>query len=127
LNKGFSLIEILIALVIISILSSIAFSGYGYYIARAKRTDGQMALLDLANRMEHYFLEHNTYEMATIGKGTHSDILNDALSPAGWYQLSISKATPDQYTLKATAMNARGSRDTSLTLESGGNRVHDIH
>ncbi len=127
MSKGFSLIEILIALIIISILSSITLSGYSYYIADAKRSDGKLALLDLANRMEHYYLKHNTYEMATIGKGTDSDVLNDTLSPAGWYRLSINKATPDQYTLKATPMKARGAGDTSLILESGSSSAHEIH
>ncbi|KTD22410.1 type IV pilin protein [Legionella londiniensis] len=123
MKKGFSLIELLIVLVIVGILASIAYPSYQEYITRARRSDGQAALLTLASRMERYYSEHNTYQTATIGTGNNTDILSSNLSPEGWYQLSISNATSNSFTLQAAPLNAQATNDTrcqTLTLNNIG-------
>lgn len=123
--KGFSLLEIVVILIIISLLGSFAIPGYRDYMARARRIDGQTALLDLAVRMENYFSERHTYKTATIGSKQETDVLTTPLSSQGFYLLSILKNTEDSYVLKATAIGAQASTDTdcpSLTLSSHGRK-----
>ncbi len=122
-NKGFTLIELLMVLVIIGILISIAYPSYRDYITRARRSDGQAALLDLASRMERYYSEENTYATATIGTGNATDVASSNQSPEGWYTLVISSATANSYTLQAIPQNAQATADTrcqTLTLNSQG-------
>lgn len=121
--KGFTLIEILIAIVIVGLLSVIAYPSYLEYITRARRGDGQSALLNLASRMERYYSDHNTYQTATLGTGANTDVLSTNLSPEGWYTLSITNATSSNYTVQATPRNAQGTKDKicqSLTLNNLG-------
>ncbi|QBR84026.1 type IV pilin protein [Legionella israelensis] len=121
-TKGFSLIELLIVMVIAGILVSIAYPAYREYITRARRSDGQAALLDLASRMERYYSEENTYQTATIGTGNPTDVAADNLSPEGWYTLVIN-ATANTYTLQAVPRNAQATNDTrcqTLTLNNQG-------
>ena len=123
MSNGFSLIELLIVLAIVSILSAIVYPSYRSHITHAHRIDGQTALLDLANRMERYYLEHNTYQTATIGHNKITNVLTSPLSEGGWYSLSISEATNDTYVLQATPIGTQATNDTlcqSLTLTSSG-------
>ena len=120
---AFSLIELLIVMVIIGIIASFAYPGYRDYITRARRSDGQSALLSLAGRMERFYSENNTYATATIGTGNTSDVLANSATPENWYILSIVNATPTTYTIQATPQGAQGQTDTrcqSLTLNHLG-------
>ena len=60
-NPGFTLIELLVTIVIIGILSKIAFSSYREFITRAERTDAKAVLLENAMSMEKLFTLNNTY------------------------------------------------------------------
>ena len=114
------MIELLIVLVITGILATISYPSYRDYIIRAHRTDGQLALLDLACRMETYYAEHETYETATLGTGKATDVLCRQLSPEGWYTLSLTETTDKTYTLQATPINAQDTHCQTLTLNSSG-------
>lgn len=123
MNKGFTLIELMIAVVVIAILTTIAYPSYLEYITRARRSDGQSALLDLASRMERFYSERNTYQTATIGTGAATDIRATNVSPDGWYTLSITAQNGSSYTLQATPRNGQATDDTrcqSLTLNNLG-------
>lgn len=119
-QKGFSLIEILMVLVITAILSTIAYPSYQTYILRVHRHDGQAALLDLANRMEYYYSEHGGYQSASI-----TDMVSTNKSLGGWYQLSIIQASETDFTLQAIAIGQQALADercASLTINSQGLR-----
>lgn len=60
-TEGFSLVEIMIVLAIVGILASVAYPGYASYIARSRRIEGQMALLDILQQQERFYSLHNTY------------------------------------------------------------------
>jgi len=122
-NKGFTLIEIMIAVLIVGILAAIAYPSYTEYVARARRSDGQSALMDLAGRMERYYSDRNTYQTATIGVSNATDVLASNASAEGWYTLSITNASGSAYALQATPVGAQAVADTlcqSLTLTSVG-------
>ncbi len=120
---GFNLIELLIVMAITGILTLLAYPSYQNYITRARRSEGQTALIDLATRMEQYDFDHNTYQSATIGKKGPDDILSQPTSPEKGYTLSITHATQNSYTLQATPIGPQGKTDTrcqSLTLDNWG-------
>lgn len=126
MKKGFSLIELLIVVAIVGILAAVAFPSYRSYITKARRTDGQTSLLDLANRMERYYSQNHTYATATLGTASPTtDVLTNATTPEGWYTLSIAAQTASSYTLQATPQNAQGTEDTgcqSLTFNDLGEK-----
>ena len=51
-NKGFTLIELMIVVVIVGILSSIALPSYQQYTMRANRTDGMSSIQMLLDAQE---------------------------------------------------------------------------
>ncbi|STX43073.1 Type-IV pilin [Legionella donaldsonii] len=106
-SKGFTLIETLLVIAIAGILITMAYPTYVDYIARVRRVDGKTALIDLANRLEHYYAIHHSYQSATLATGKNTDVQNTNVSPEGWYTLSIVSQTATTYELKATAQKAQ--------------------
>jgi type IV pilus assembly protein PilE len=95
---GFSLLELLIVLAIVGILSAIIYPNYQQAIIKTRHTEAKLALMDLANRMESYYLGNNhSYANASLAKlGVQEK------TDKSFYKLSV-KSTVNTYELLATA------------------------
>lgn len=73
-HRGFTLIELMIVVVVITILAAIALPSYRSYVMKSRRTDAKNGLLDLASREERYFSVNNTYtnDPTQLGYGAGS-------------------------------------------------------
>jgi len=60
-ERGFTLIDLIIAIAIVAILTRIALPSYQAYIVRASRQSAQSELVALANAQEKIFLNSNAY------------------------------------------------------------------
>lgn len=111
-NRGFTLIELMIAVVVIGILASIAVPAYLDYVLRAKRAEAKSALSLAAQRMERCYTENNTY----------ANCLNAAInSDSGNWSVSATAQDANGYTLSAavTANHADGTC-SPMTLTNTG-------
>ena len=63
-QKGFSLIELVIAVAIVGILAAIAYPTYQEQVRKGKRTDATSSLLELAQRLERCYTQNNAYDHA---------------------------------------------------------------
>ena len=59
--KGLSMIELLIAVVIIGVLSSVAYPAYQDYVTRANRADGYAKVNEIIQAQERFFSDQVTY------------------------------------------------------------------
>ncbi|AZP11326.1 MULTISPECIES: type IV pilin protein [Undibacterium] len=62
-NRGFTLIEIMIAVAILAILGSVAFSSYTDSVIKTRRSEGKTALLKLMQQEEQFFTQNNSYSV----------------------------------------------------------------
>ncbi len=100
-RRGFTLIEIMIVVAIISILAAIALPAYTGYIARAHRADARTQLLQVAQFMQRFYGANDRYDKVRDGT---IDVINQVpsnlqQSPAdgtALYTLSIPNATLSQ-------------------------------
>ena len=69
---GFTLIELMIAVVILGILGTIAATAYTSEVKKSRRTDARTALLDLAAREEKLFSTTNAYTSSPLALGISS-------------------------------------------------------
>lgn len=60
-DRGFTLVEMLVVLAILSILGAIAYPGYMGHVVKARRVEAQLALVDAMQRQEQYRALHHTY------------------------------------------------------------------
>ena len=86
-RSGFTLIELMMVVAIISILLAIAVPAYNEYINRAHRAAAQQFLLDVAQRQEQYLLDNRQYATVLgagaggLGMSTPADIAADLAHP----------------------------------------------
>lgn len=97
-ERGFSLFELLIVLTIIAILSAVIYPNYTRTLIKTRRTEAKIALLQIADRMEHYYFNnHYSYANVSFAKlGVKEKTDNN------FYTLSL-KSTNHTYELTATA------------------------
>jgi type IV pilus assembly protein PilE len=60
-QRGFTLIEVMIVVVVIGILTAVALPSYQEYVIRGKIPEGTSALADGRVKMEQYFQDNRTY------------------------------------------------------------------
>ncbi|EIJ33726.1 type IV pilin protein [Thiothrix nivea] len=117
---GFTLIELMITVAIIGILAAIAYPSYTAQVQKSRRADAQVALLEMTQRQERYFLQGNVYSYAK-GVGSNAGELGyGANSPENFYTLAIA-ATPNG------CGGTAASRCTGYvaTATATGPQVHD--
>ena len=59
--RGFTLIETMVVLLIVSVLASLAWPGYAGYLTRTRRMEGKVALVTAMLQQEQYRAAHHTY------------------------------------------------------------------
>ena len=97
-HHGFSLIELLIVMALISILAAIGYPNYMSHLQRTECRRAKVALHQLATRMEHYAVLHGSYS------GANQDtIAIDELQQHIQYQLQLTQVSRYHFTLTAIA------------------------
>jgi type IV pilus assembly protein PilE len=128
-SAGFSMIELVVAMVVVAILAAIAIPSYSNYTLQAHRTDAKTALLDLASLEERYFSVNNSYTAvpASLGYTAFPQTVG-----SGYYQVQtpvVAAATtsaPATYSLTALPIGNQLAKDTqcqSFTLTSTGQQT----
>ena len=131
-RQGFTLIELVVAMLIVSILAAIAIPGYSTYVRKSRRAEAKSALLSLASLEERYFSTQNVYTQtatdlgytawpATIGNGYYQ-IAQPTLVLATAPSSAAPAGTPATYTFVATPLGdqVKDTQCTSFTVGSGG-------
>ena len=115
---GFSLIELMIALAVISILASIAYPNYMEYLQRARRAECASVLLGQANAMERRFSTTNSYVGALPGP-----VQCPADGGPSSYVLGFAEGEPTALTFVIQAVPAgaqTGDRCGTLSIDNTG-------
>ena len=71
-SLGFTLIELMIVVAIIAVLAAIAYPSYTQYKIRTNRADVQSEMMNIAQRLQSYYVINHNYTSATLDNGTTS-------------------------------------------------------
>lgn len=101
-EKGFTLVELLVVIIIIGILASLAIPRFGKTADRAMETEAKLMLSQIQKLESVYYLEHKTYtkSLEKIGFEQEKLVTNDEKGKAR-YLLNVLKADENGFTAEA--------------------------
>lgn len=124
IQRGFTLIEVMITLLIIGILASIAYPSYVDYVREGRRSEGIALMSNIMNAQERYFIENRQYVTTLDSLGYASS--GNIRSESGWYLVSAEAcagiALSNCVNIVAVAQNDQ-AQDGNLSLNSFGQRT----
>ncbi|HGP0416543.1 TPA: type IV pilin protein [Neisseria meningitidis] len=110
-QKGFTLLELMIAVAILGILTLITYPSYKTYIRRIRLSEVKSTLLMNAQTMERYYRQ----------KGTFKNYDKNKLKQNKYFNVTLSKVSPDHFTLQADPNPMTNEGETCVvTLNDGG-------
>jgi type IV pilus assembly protein PilE len=127
LQKGFTLIELMIVVAIVAIIASIAYPSYTESIRKSRRADAQAVLLESGQFLERFFTENNRYDQSVAGVATALPAYLAQAPKEGatkYYNVNLQTVTNLGYTLSAVPINAQltdrcGTMTYSITGAKG--------
>ena len=118
---GFSLIELMIALVIASILSAVAIPAYRDYLLRVNIPEATGGLLLTAMRLEQYYQDHQSYAPSVLPTAGAANPCGIALPPVGQFTFDCRAAQGGQSFLLTASGTAGGAMAAfTYTLDQQG-------
>jgi type IV pilus assembly protein PilE len=135
--RGFTLIELVVAMLIAAILAAIAIPSYSNYVRKARRAEVKSALLDIASLEERYFSTQQIYTLSLSDLGYATGSPSSVTLPSGYYSVAAptgnlavaptatSAGSPANWTVVATAVGDQ-LKDTScrtFTVTSAGSQT----
>ncbi|HGH6547415.1 TPA: type IV pilin protein [Neisseria meningitidis] len=110
-QKGFTLLELMIAVAILGILTLITYPSYKTYIRRVRLSEVKSTLLMNAQNLERYYRQ----------KGTFDKYDKNKLKQNKYFNITLSEVSPDHFTLKAAPNPMTNEGETCVvTLNDGG-------
>lgn len=120
---GVTLIELLIAVAIVSILASIALPAYRDYVIRGKLADAQSQLGATRSRLEQYYQDNRSYPPQCGGTATGLPAFTLPAATSYFTVTCAAGATVGQtYLLTATGVSSGGTGGFTYTLDDQGTR-----
>lgn len=111
------MIEVMVVVVVIAILAAVALPSYTEYVNRSKRAEAKAAMINLAQRLERCFTEHNAYNDGACPIANNASVTTEN----GHYTVVVT-STATSYTLTA-APTVSDPRCGTLTLTNTGART----
>lgn len=129
--SGLTLVELLVAISIASIVLALAVPAYGEYLRRAARSEAQLVLLQAANHLERLYAECHSYTLRDASTVPPCDTavgdLPSALSRAPVdgkqrYEIVLVVHEAQEYELRARPLWSDGDACGEFILLSTGER-----
>jgi len=128
--NGFSLIELMVAVVIVGILAAVAMPSYQNYVIKGSRAAAQTELLELASLQEKIYLNSSSYtaNVATPYTGNSTGGLGKTggKTSDGKYDITFVGTPSQTFTIKATPAAGKSQVGNGcLTIQENGMRQWD--
>ncbi|MEN9657010.1 MAG: hypothetical protein RL571_475 [Pseudomonadota bacterium] len=103
MSKGFTLIDLVIALAILAIIAAFALPGYQDMVRKSRRNEAMQMMAKIQLAEEKWRINHNSYsnELAAMGFHLPSNVLK---TEYGNYQIIVSAPTEAGYRITASAI-----------------------
>jgi len=119
LNRGFTLIELMVAAGVVAILAAIAYPSYMAQMVKSRRASAETTLLDIAQRQQQYLLDVRGYaaDVTTLKATVPSNV-------STFYTVTIDPlpaGPPPTFTARAVPIAGTAQAgDVTLTIDNTG-------
>ena len=123
-QSGFTLIEVMIAVVIIGILASIAYPSYTQYVTRTYRDSAKACLSEYAHAMERRYSAKLSY----AGEDPKLECAS-ASSLGSRYTITVTDIAQDTFTATATPTALQAAKETqcgTMSIDQKGQRTATV-
>ena len=121
--RGVTLMELMIVVVIIGILTAIAYPSYRQYVAKAKRNEAKSCLLQIATLQERHYLQNATYtaDMTNLGFPVNTNFVTDSTA----YVCTVTAASPAAFSATATYQkgDAEAGKCATFSIDGVGTKT----
>lgn len=127
MNRGYTLIELLVTGLLVALLTAIALPSYRQVVLRSQRSDARLALLRIQAQQERHYLQFQRYSQDLDTSPAAGGLGVGRLSEAGHYALSV-ELTGNGLGYRAVARPAPGDAQqsdrecASLSIDETGRR-----
>ena len=124
-SRGFSLIELMIAIAILGLLTTMAVNSYQGSVLKARRADAKADLMELAQLLERNYTEANSFSTNISGNPV---ALPWTVSPQQgtvvYYNLQFTSPAAQSYILQAVPVDpqTKDTRCMTLSLDETGKK-----
>lgn len=132
-QRGFTLIEVMIVVIVVAILAAIAFPQYRDYVLRSNRAVAKSLLTQVADRQEQFYSANKRYsdDLTELGYPADPFFANRSGQPAATdggsaiYRIELEAAAVASYRLAALVRNAQAqdTKCTKFTINQVGQRL----
>lgn len=118
--RGFTLVELLVALAIMAIISAIAVPIYTQYSVRTQRTNAEKDLMLCAQSMERLASATFTYAGHVGGGDTGAVTANICVPTTTMYSVVVTAANANAFTIRATPTSGPVMGNGMLEIDASG-------
>lgn len=101
--RGFTLIELMIAITILAIIMSIAIPSYNQWVLESGRADAKGVLMQSAQTLERCFTRYSAYNDASCALSQGDTVMSENDK----YQMTVTRVTANQFVLTAAPQGAQ--------------------
>lgn len=123
-NKGFTLIELMLAVALIGILSAIAYPSYIEFIKNTHRSIAENEMLDISYKLEKVKTKNFSYTAAIDDDGKLQNFIHIGYTPRNGdlrYTFNV-EAEDNEYQIIGTPSEKQGSNSGKLLLKFDGKK-----
>ncbi len=119
-NAGFTLVELMIALMVVGILVAVAMPSYQSYMIKNTRTAAQATLLEIAQREQQYLIDSRSYTNSLTSLNVS---VPSTVSDYYTITLTVDAGPPPTFSVTATPISTkRQYGDGILSIDQSGTK-----